>query len=98
LSGGCGGYGDMGIARLELEMFLGDALEDELLSYIAILEKAKSSEEDDEGGVGRDWDEVGCASVVAIVGRFGDKADGADVRVSFTRDPSQSLFRCIRGW
>jgi len=88
----------MGIARLELEMFLGDAFEDALLSYNAIPEKAKSSEEDDEGGVGRDWDGVGCASLVGIVGRFCDKADGADVRVSFMRDLSQSLFRCTRGW
>jgi len=38
LSGGCGGYGDMGIARLGLEMFLEDAFEDKLLSYNAVPE------------------------------------------------------------
>jgi len=87
----------MGIARLELEMFLGDAFEDGLLSYNAIPGNANSSE-DDEGGDGRDWDEVGCALLVAIVGKFDDKADDADVRVPFTGDPSQSLFWCTRGW
>lgn len=55
-------------------------------------------DDDDEGGVGRDWDEVECASLAAIVEGFGDKADGADVPVSFARGPSPSLVRCMRSW
>lgn len=92
----------MGIARFEgLDMFVVEALGVGLLSYIDVPGYAKSSEdtfdEDDEGGVGRDWVVVDWVLVGLVEGGIVVDVDEAPF-VSDVRFPWSSLLRCRIGW